>query len=343
MAEELISEDNAADPKKISWMRSCRTDKGVHACGQVVSAKLLLRRDYDDLPDDADEKTVMARMARGLNEKLPEAIRIFDIKKTTGSFHAKERTDARLYEYLLPTYVLRPVDPEPYKQTPEAGQEGEPWDGQVSQISEEERAALSQWRAPAELLEQTRNLFKAYVGTRPFHNFTIGIQATEMKAMRHIIDVSVAEPFVSEDNGLEWVRVRFHGASFMLHQIRKMVGLVILAVRLGVGPSVIQYCLDKKVKVPVPRAPALGLLLDRALFDQYNDRNARSLDSNADHDPIDFTEYEAEREDLKNRLIYPKIYAEEKEQCQFWGWLKCTDDHACDFHFILNHPQPSSP
>ena len=37
-----ISESNSADLKKISWERSSRTDKGVHASRIVISAKLLL-------------------------------------------------------------------------------------------------------------------------------------------------------------------------------------------------------------------------------------------------------------------------------------------------------------
>ena len=42
------------------------------------------------------------------------------------SFHAKNQCDSRIYEYLLPTYCLQPVDPTRYPNTnvgKEAGME----------------------------------------------------------------------------------------------------------------------------------------------------------------------------------------------------------------------------
>jgi tRNA pseudouridine38-40 synthase len=62
---------------------------------------------------------------------------------------------------------------------------------------------------------------------------------------------------------MEWISVTFHGQSFMLHQIRKMVGLAILAVRLGCDFSILDRCFEP-AKVNIPKAPALGLLLDKA-------------------------------------------------------------------------------
>jgi tRNA pseudouridine38-40 synthase len=35
-----VSKDNSVDQKKVGFMRACRTDKGVHAAGQVVSLKV---------------------------------------------------------------------------------------------------------------------------------------------------------------------------------------------------------------------------------------------------------------------------------------------------------------
>ena len=47
----------------------------------------------------------------------------------------------------------------------------------------------------------------------------------------------------------------------MIHQIRKMVGLVIAIVR-GFAPETMVVEAFKKEKVDIPRAPALGLLLE---------------------------------------------------------------------------------
>lgn len=308
-------------------MRACRTDKGVHACGQVVSLKLLLRNEYEGLPEDAPEDAVLKRIAEGLNGQLPEQIRIFAVKRTTGSFHAKERTDSRIYEYLLPTYVFRPVDREPFTKVGSRTAE-DMWGPMTSQISPEEKEKLPQWRISSDALGRVREMFKTYIGYHSYHNFTTGISFGEMKARRYIIDVAVGEPFVKD--GLEWARVTFHGQSFMLHQIRKMVGLVIMAERIGVGAEIIEQCF-LAARVNIPRAPALGLLLDRAIFEQYNERNP-------DADRVDFLQYEDERNALKDDMIYPKIFEEENEHARYWGWLKCNDDHAFEFSFLTLGP-----
>lgn len=51
------------------------------------------------------------------------------------------------------------------------------------------------------------------------------------------------------------------GQSFMLHQIRKMVGLAIAVLRGHADPSVLERALGKD-KVMIPTAPGLGLVLD---------------------------------------------------------------------------------
>lgn len=54
----------------------------------------------------------------------------------------------------------------------------------------------------------------------------------------------------------------FQGQSFMLHQIRKMVGLMIAVVR-GLADMGIMEKAFGKDKVMIPTAPGLGLLLDK--------------------------------------------------------------------------------
>ena len=93
----LVSPTNAVDPKKVSWMRACRTDKGVHAAGQVVSLKMEIMDRMEVLRDK-------------LNDVLPRDIRVFGILEAAGSFHSKERCDSRVYEYVMPTYVFALVN-----------------------------------------------------------------------------------------------------------------------------------------------------------------------------------------------------------------------------------------
>lgn len=69
----------------------------------------------------------------------------------------------------------------------------------------------------------------------------------------------MGEPFVRE--GIEFIVLTVKGQSFMLHQIRKMVGMAIAVVR---GHASIQVLRDtwKTHQIDVPRAPGLGLVLE---------------------------------------------------------------------------------
>jgi len=46
----------------------------------------------------------------------------------------------------------------------------------------------------------------------------------------------------------------------MLHQIRKMIGFVIMLIRLGLPSEIINVSMTD-IRVRIPKAPALGLLL----------------------------------------------------------------------------------
>ena len=57
----IVSDANASDPRKYHFNRAARTDKGVHAAGQVVSMRVIM-------PPDFCER---------LNAQLPPDIRVF--------------------------------------------------------------------------------------------------------------------------------------------------------------------------------------------------------------------------------------------------------------------------
>ena len=87
------------DPKKSSLVRCARTDKGVHAAGNVISLKLIVE----------DPKIVET-----INENLPPQIRVWGIERTTGGFSCYQTCDSRWYEYLIPTFAYLPPHPQSY-------------------------------------------------------------------------------------------------------------------------------------------------------------------------------------------------------------------------------------
>jgi tRNA pseudouridine38-40 synthase len=366
----LVSDENAVDPKKIGWMRSCRTDKGVHAAGQVVSFKMLMKYDSDadkaNIPLVIEELNDVLQNQMGIGKKME----IFGIIKTASSFHAKDRADSRYYEYLLPTFVFARQSREEFIKLAEAssvrtdvgGQPGKiplkskgsssDSDGEdveeeeVSKViridlSPEELKRISEYRVSGDDLDHFNRVLAHYCGTHNFHNFTIGKGPNDPSAQRHIKTFAAAHPFVvksenESEASLEWVTVRVHGMSFMMHQIRKMIGLAILAVRLdSYEPEHLNALFDRlfsnKTKVNVPKAPALGLFLDHPLFEGYN----RKFGKEENRELMDFEPMEERRTAFKNAIIYPEIFSGEFKTREFYNWLKCIDDHAYDFKYIL--------
>jgi len=110
VAAGAISKANADDPKKSSFVRCARTDKGVHAAGNVISLKLII--------EDPD-------IIKKINENLSPQIRVWGIERTTGSFSCYQACDSRWYEYLIPTYCFLPPHPKSYmgRKLPELAEE----------------------------------------------------------------------------------------------------------------------------------------------------------------------------------------------------------------------------
>lgn len=366
----LVSEENSVDPKKIGWMRSCRTDKGVHAAGQVVSFKMLMKHgsdtDKSKIPVVIDELNSVLQNDMGIGKNME----IFGIIKTASSFHAKDRADSRYYEYLLPTFVFTRQNREEFLKLGEVSSvrtdvggrpgkapiapkngddseseveddEEEQIEATVKQFDPKEIKALSEYRVSDEDLERFNRILAFYCGTRNMHNFTIKKGPKDPSAQRYIKDFEAGRPFIVKaeketDGELEWVAVRVHGLSFMMHQIRKMIGLAILAIRLDAYEPEHLTALFKKLfssgaKYNVPKAPALGLFLDHPVFEGYN----RKFGKEDGRELMDFAPLEERRAAFKDAIIYPEIFNGEFKTREFCNWLKCIDDHAFDFKYIL--------
>lgn len=139
-----------------------------------------------------------------INEHLPDDIRVHRIVRATGSFCARMNCDRRTYEYLLPLSVL--VD------APVAGP------GHI-----------------AESIGRLNDVLASYVGTHAFHNFAERMSPSDKARFRYIISCKSEGPFQS--CGADFVKVTIVGQSFVLHQIRNMVGLALM-----VRSSVLSKC-----------------------------------------------------------------------------------------------------
>lgn len=96
----MITEENSKDPGKVYINRASRTDKGVHALLNIVSIKcLLVEADLEILRDL-------------VSKELPDDIQLYAIQRVPITFSAKNNCHGRIYDYILPTFLLRPPDVE---------------------------------------------------------------------------------------------------------------------------------------------------------------------------------------------------------------------------------------
>lgn len=354
-----IAPENGDDLKKNDFMRAARTDKGVHAAGNVISAKLIIE------DDDILEK---------INAALPEQIRFWGIERVNKAFDCRKMCSSRVYEYLLPTYSLLPPKPnsvlanllekknEEHPNIKREDKEGAEWwaatiqqvlsesgwtpeelkqlqeqvnddqdnkqvvdaDGQLTEygkkvrfVKDIENGRRRGYRISGERLDLFRQAMKQYEGSNNFHNFTLGKHFNDASASRYIKDTSVSEPFIIE--GTEWVSIKIHGQSFMLHQIRKMISMASLVVRTGCPISRIPDCFGK-TKINIPKAPALGLLLEAPVYDGVNPKLEKF-----GYKPIEFGRYKEEIDAFKRKFIYDKIYGEETKESTFHGFFNFVD------------------
>ncbi|XP_019524494.1 PREDICTED: tRNA pseudouridine synthase A, mitochondrial isoform X1 [Hipposideros armiger] len=228
-----------------------------------------------------------------INSHLPSHIRILGLKRVTGGFNSKNRCDARTYFYMLPTFAFAHKDHDVQDET---------------------------YRLSAETLRQVNRLLACYKGTHNFHNFTSQKGPREPSAQRYILDMFCEEPF--ERDGMEFAVIKVKGQSFMTHQIRKMVGLVVAIVK-GYAPEDVLERSWGEAKVDVPKAPGLGLVLERVHFEKYN----RRFGSDGLHEPLDWAREEAEVAAFKEQHIYPTIVSTERHERSMAQWLSTLPVH----------------
>lgn len=186
--------------------------------------------------------------------------------------------------------------------------------------------AKRHYRIPQRRIERVQEALNRFVGTSNFHNYTIQKTFRDPSAKRHIKSFMVnPKPILIGDGPAEektqWLSLKVHGQSFMMHQIRKMVGMVTLLVRCGSKLDTLNDSLTSE-RYSIPKVPGLGLLLERPVFDSYNNIQAPKHN----REKLDFGKYETELEAFKQKEIYQRIFTEEEEKNEFVKFFNHIDN-----------------
>lgn len=216
--------------------------------------------------------------------------------------------------------------------------------GEVQSLAEMVRASLAEIGIPAcppELLEyrmspaeraRVDGILKTFIGSQNHHNLTKGRHPRD-PSCRRFIDSFVTTGFFYM-NGVEFVHMVVHGQSFMLHQIRKMIGYSVALARGTLAPRATEALFTEE-RIRVPMAPALGLLLDRVHFRTYDlkttEINSRAVKNKKFHEvrPTMEEQYEAtlkQRTEFKEKYVYSELCARELALQSTWMWLHWAND-----------------
>lgn len=240
------------------------------------------------LPDNVD--------IDALNKDLPEQIRVFAVKRVTKGFNSKSNCDARTYTYTLPTMAF---------------------------ALHEDKVDKESYRVPEERLKVVEETLKLFEGTKNFHNFTSRKEFIDPSSKRFIMSFECEAPFVPEGSTVEFATLKIKGQSFMLHQIRKMVGLTLAVVR-GLTPQETIVKAFEEQRYGVPTAPGLGLVLNRIHYEKYNVRYGED----GCHEALDFQKEEQQIQEFFRKHIAATIVETELKTFSMFEWLETLPLHS---------------
>ena len=241
----------------------------------------------------------------------------------------------------------RPADPAPDVTVPEEPMDAvpeEPTDPEMDRVLRIRAAtkllrqtymdAKRRYRIPQKRIERIQNALNKYIGTKNYHNFTIQKTFKDPSVKRHIKSFKAnTKPILigdgPDDEKTEWLSLKVHGQSFMMHQIRKMVGMITLLVRSGSDLKTLDEAFTA-TRFSIPKVPGLGLLLERPVFDTYN--KLQATQHGREH--LDFSKFETELEAFKEREIYQRIFREEEEKNEFSRFFNHVDNFK-EPHFLF--------
>ncbi|KAK6112492.1 tRNA pseudouridine(38-40) synthase [Brugia pahangi] len=299
-----ICENDVFSPVRFAFQRAARTDRSVSAARQMCSMRLAPENHEYFLKTATDK----------LNAHLPEEIRVLGVRRATRSFKAHKNCDKRTYSYTLPTYAFARAD----------------------------ELTTSGFRMSETSIAELNDLLALYKGTHNFFNYTSGRTYEDRSSMRYIHDFKCGPTQLVEDevrgDMVEFITLYITGQSFMLHQIRKMIGMTVATFRGLCGKTEVANTFLSE-RMDVPKAPGLGLVLDKVHYERYDkwhEKTHQTLNNWGE-------EIETKADEFRQFYIISEIYRQELATQSMFLWLTTLIRHDITIPKITRESRERSP
>lgn len=290
---------NMDNMHRIKWNRSSRTDAGVHALSTVCSARLLL-------PSNIVENLILrdggSKLVNEINQYLPKDISVFGFSKVTRKWRARRACNMRTYYYYLSPYALgmsasgteigdleklemfksvlstfegrRPFhnfigNPSRYSyyrqnKSKNLWNDIELYDEEEEIMEDEEPLGELEYPDNESVIwiENHKSLHPKYhIGSAHFR-FIEEFTCSDLQTLHASSDIKTSSKLDHP-----FFRVSITGTSFMLHQIRYMIGTAIAVVNGAFPIQLVESALLLPLRLQnVPMSPAEPLVLAGCSF-----------------------------------------------------------------------------
>lgn len=175
---------------------------------------------------------------------------------------------------------------------------------------------MQDFRLSDEALTRVNELLKVYEGCRNYHNFSVGKESYETNSKRVIYNAQCEEKLIVIDN-VEFAVIRIKGGSFLMHQIRRMIGLFLAVIRGVTDASIFDRAFSDQ-DVRIPTAPGLGLVLNDIHYDRFNSGHP----AQGEYEQFTWTEFDEAIDEFQQAIIDPQIFRTEIENQVMFDWVE---------------------
>ncbi|KAN0006418.1 hypothetical protein ACTFIU_003126 [Dictyostelium citrinum] len=281
-----IALSNIGDPKRIKYSRSSRTDKGVHSISSVISAFLLIDETTENTQFGAPQYFI-----DNINRYLPSDIRLISASRPSRTFRARQASTSRVYNYLVPAEHLKDIPLSYMNQilsnyigtnsfhnytyqrlTYLNGEKVSTKTIDDDQgIDDDDEHNSSNGDNEARIQQQQQQFEEEREKLENKENIKIDRLAERDLFRKNAVNVrNVMNFYVDKEKvvygGREWYKFVVVGESFIMYQIRKMMGFFLSVAKGYQTETALQLSLKSPFSVSCPTSPAFPLFLNDVTF-----------------------------------------------------------------------------